>query len=467
MKNMRTFRSMTKMLALAPFFMLGACGGQIPEKIIERDIIYSETAEDRATQQNDIIDGSTNATENSITSIEKIKIAVLLPLSGEVGETGQALLNAATMALFDAYDPRLQLLPYDTRANITQTETVTREAIKAGADIIIGPLLSANVQIAGNIAGEAGIPLIGFSNDYKAASPNSFILGFLPENEVRRVVNYAVSKGYKEFAGLFPEGRYGDQVRSAYGLAVSNSDALLSTIETYQSDADQVFEPVKTLADYDRRRRAHRNEVRFLKSLNDDMMDEIVESLDQSEVLGDLLFDAVIVPEGGALLRTVAPLLPFYEIDTEKVKVLGTGLWNDKTLTNEPPLYGAWFAAPDPEAPESFFKRYETLFKAKPPRITTLAYDAVGLIAILARDKPEASENDDINGKPHYFSKKALTDPAGFKGVDGLFRLLPDGSNDRVLAVLEIQKGEFKVIDPAASAFPAFGFSLKRAALPK
>jgi hypothetical protein len=229
----------------------------------------------------------------------------------------------------------------------------------------------------------------------------------------------------------------------------------------------QVFEPVKNLADYDRRRRAHRNEVRFLKSLNDDMTDEIVESLDQSEVLGELLFDAVIVPEGGALLRTVAPLLPFYEVDTEKVKVLGTGLWNDKTLTNEPPLYGAWFAAPGPKAPEDFFERYEQLFKAKPPRITTLAYDAVGLIAILARDKSEVDNGEDINDKPHYFSKDALTDPAGFKGVDGLFRLLPDGTNERALAVLEIQKGNFKIIDPAIDAFPAFGFSLKRAALPK
>lgn len=466
MKDRNTMKLILNIFLYLSLFVLAACSAQISEEVIEREITYNDTVVETADNEASVVKDS-QGQEDSAEKVVKVKIAVLLPLTGEVADTGKALLNAATMALFDAHDPRLQIIPYDTQANIDQTENVVKQALDEGADIIIGPLLSENVKAAALIAGEKNIPLLGFSNDYTAASDNSFILGFLPENEVRRVVNHAVENGYKKFAGLFPEGRYGSQVRIAYGMAVNSNYAEISTIETYQNDADQVFEPVKSLADYDRRRRAHRDEVRFLKSLNDDVTDEIVTELDDREVLGDLLFDAVIVPEGGALLRTLAPLLPFYEVDTEKVKVLGTGLWNDKTLTNEPPLYGAWFAAPDPSLTEGFLGRYQALFGERPTRIATLSYDAIGLIASLVKDKM-INNGDNKDGEERMsFSRQALTDPKGFNGVDGLFRLLPDGTNERSLAVLEIQKGRFEIVSPALKAFPSFGYGFTQAILPE
>ena len=278
-----------------------------------------------------------------------------------------------------------------------------------------------------------------------------------------------LTSGKREFAGLFPEGRYGDQVREAYGRAVNANNATLSTLETYVSDAEAVFDPVKSLADYDARRRAHRNEVRFLESLNDDMTDEIVEKLSDSEVLGDLPFDTVIVPEGGALLRTLAPLLPFYEINPEEIKVLGTGLWNDESLLKEPPLYGAWFAAPEPEAPKNFMERYKQMFNAEPPRIATIPYDAVSLVSILVREglSEKGQFGDNIDGYGvELFSHEKLTDPYGFVGIDGLFRLLVDGTNERSLAILEISPGNFNILEPAAKEFPAFGLDVRQAALP-
>jgi len=407
--------------------------------------------------------------EASLGEGPKVKVAILLPLSGPVSGTGKALLNAATMAVFDAYDPRISLLPYDTKADEETTEEMTKKALFDGADIILGPLLSANVKIAGTYARASGVPLIGFSNDYTAAAPGQYVLGFLPENEVRRIVNYAATAGKQEFAGLFPEGRYGDQVREAYGRAVNANGAVLSTLETYANDAEAVFDPVKSLAEYDVRRRAHRNEVRFLESLNDDMTDEIVEKLSDSEVLGDLPFDTVIVPEGGALLRTLAPLLPFYEINPEQIKVLGTGLWNDESLLKEPPLYGAWFAAPEPEAPKNFMENYQRMFGVEPPRIATISYDAMSLVSILVREGiSENSQLIDVSdgGRSAIFSREKLTDPNGFVGIDGLFRLLADGTNERALAILEISPGSFDILEPALQEFPAFGLDIRQAALP-
>jgi len=403
-------------------------------------------------------------------SANKIKVAIMLPLSGSEAATGRALMQAAVIALFDAYDPRIILLPFDTKADADETEKLAHRAVEEGVSIVLGPLLATNLQIAGEILEPAGIPLIGFSNDSSVAAPGRFIMGFLPETEVRRVVDYSLSKGLTEQAALIPDGRYGARVRAAFGDAVSAAGGTIAAIENYPPDPDAVFEPVKRLSNYDERRKDMRDEIRFLLSLGDDLTDEIAAELSKSEVLEGITYDAVLLPEGGELLGTLAPLLPFYEIDPNKVKFLGTGLWNDANLLHEPPLQGAWFAAPHPEAPTAFLGRLEESFGENPPRIATLAYDAMSLVAHLLRDyvdlgpggvdKAETPQA----GIGNVFSFQQLVRETGFSGLDGLFRFLPDGTIERSLAILEINRRGFKVEDPAPLAFPSFGYTLRQQA---
>ncbi|WP_262692388.1 penicillin-binding protein activator [Kordiimonas aestuarii] len=384
---------------------------------------------------------------------QKIHIAILLPLSGNEGQTGRALLRAATMALFDAYDPRLVLLPFDTKADYTESERVAGLAVEAGADIVLGPLLGQNVTAAGTVLARAGIPMIGFSNDQSVAAPGRYIIGFIPEGEVDRVVDYAAETGLRRFAALLPEGLYGNRVRAAFGDAVADTGSRIAAMESYPPDPDQVFEPVKRLGRYEERKKALRDEVRYLRSLNDDMTDEVANRLEAAEALEPLPFDAVIVPEGGQLLRTLAPLLPYYEIDPNKVKLLGTGLWNDESILREPPLQNAWFAAPMPEKPAALLARYKATYGENAPRLATIAYDAMALVASLARDVGVPAE--------YRFSAERLTNPYGFVGTDGLFRFLTDGTNERTLAILEVHQKGFAVVDAAPAAFPSFGYSLR------
>jgi len=395
-----------------------------------------------------------------IQAVEKIKIGIMLPLSGTEAITGQALLRAAVMALFDAYDPRLVLLPLDTKADPDETEIVAQKAIDEGVSIVLGPLLSTNLQIAGEILDTAGIPLIGFSNDSSVAAPGHYIMGFMPETEVKRVVDHAVAVGLLEHAALIPDGLYGSRVRAAFGDAVSTAGGTIAAIENYPPDPDAVFEPVKRLSNYDKRRKDMRDEIRFLRSLRDDLTDELADELSKKEVLEGITYDAVLLPEGGELLGTLAPLLPFYEIDPNTVKLLGTGLWNDPGLLREPPLQGAWFAAPHPDAPTAFLKRQMNSFGESPPRIATLAYDAMSLVAHLVR-------SHESGGSGLIFSNDVLMRETGFSGLDGLFRFLPDGTIERSLAVLEIDRSGFKIVDPAPLAFPSFGYALRQPAFPE
>ena len=157
---------------------------------------------------------------------------------------------------------------------------------------------------------------------------------------------------------------------------------------------------------------------------------------------GDIDFDAVLLPEGGARLKALAPLLPFNGIDPDKVKLLGTGLWADATIGTEPALEGGWYAAPAPQARLDFEKRFEALYRHAPPLLATLGYDATALAAVLAKK----------DGPPD-FSASALTNPSGFAGLNGIFRLREDGIVERGLAVLEVHRAGATVIDPAPQTF--------------
>ncbi len=448
--------STVKTASLFVCLFVAACGPDMPAP--ERTVANTGLAQDFAENMEVKAPESLATTEE--VGGEKIIVALLLPLSGSEAEIGQALLRSATMALFDAYDPRLVLLPLDTKANVADAEKVAQQALDEGASIVLGPLLAGNVSAAGKVLEGSGVPLIGFSNDSAVAAPGRFIMGFLPELEVKRVVDYAVSLGLVEHAALVPDGRYGNRVREAFGDAVSAAGATIAAIESYPPDPEAVFEPVKRLSNYDSRRKEMRDEIRFLRSLGDDVTDEIANELSKSEVLEGVSYDAVLLPEGGELLKTLGPLLPFYEIDPNKIKLLGTGLWNDDSLLREPPLQGAFFAAPDPAAPHAFLARYAETFGVEPPRITTLAYDAMALVALLAREESLLGDNGNRLSR---FSSEVLMSETGFSGLDGLFRFLPDGTIERALAVLEVNRRGFQVVDAAPAAFPSFGYALRQA----
>lgn len=377
---------------------------------------------------------------------EPVRVAIMLPLTGDEEGIGKALLGAASMALFDAYDPRITLLPFDTKASAEGAASALEAVLRADVDVVLGPLFSESIKVVGPLLAAENITMIGFSSDTRVASLGQFIMGFAPEEEVKRVMRYAVKKGHTSFAALVPKGLYGKRVLNALGSALESTGARLMAMEEYAPSADSVFDPVKNLANYASRKRIRDDELKAMEAIDSDVALDIIKELETKEVIGEVNYTAVLVPEGGELLRTIAPLLPYYEVDPAKVKLLGTGLWNDSSLLNEPPLQGAWFAAPEPKKPAEFMQKFEDLYGSKPPRIATLAYDAMALVVWRMRH-PVAEER---------YSVDALLDPRGFHGIDGLFRFKSDGTVERSLAILEVNKQGFKVIDKAPRVFPRF-----------
>ncbi len=371
-----------------------------------------------------------------------VRVALLLPLSGPEQALGQALLNAALMALHEVGNARLTLLPRDTQGTADGARAAATLALQEGAELILGPVFSAEVAAVAPLARARNINVVAFSTDTTVAGNGVHLMGFIPQQQVDRIAAFAASRGLRRFAALAPETPYGTAVVQELRFAAAQLGGELTDVSFYPANAQDVMEQVRALARYQVRRDRLVARRRVLEAQNDADARAQLQQLAGLDTLGGPGYDAILIAEGGAELRQIAPLLPFFDIDPRQVRFLGTGLWDDPTIGQEPSLVGGWYAAPPPEATAAFMDRFQGLYNYRPVRIASLAYDAVALAAALARTEGAAD-----------YSRAALANPSGFAGTDGIFRFGPDGVAERGLAVLEVTARGPRVLEPAATTF--------------
>lgn len=385
-----------------------------------------------------------NAPIAPLATSSTVRVALLVPLSGANEKLGRAMLNAAQLALFDFSDERFELLIYDTQGTPEGAMEAASFAIGDGAAMVLGPLLGTSVSAVADMARVANVKVIGFSSDRTVTGGGVYTMGFFPETEVDRVVRYAATRGLRRFAALAPSGPYGETVVEALRKAAVRAGGEVTRVQFYDPQTKDFSGVVRELADYDRRRQALLNQRAELAKRDDDIAARALKRLKKLQTIGELPFDALMLADGGGRLQAIAALLPFYDVDPKKVRMLGTGQWDTPGLGSEPALSGGWHAGPPPAARAEFVAQYEKAYGNKPHRLSTLAYDATALAAVLAR----------AGGGPD-FSDAALTTKSGFWGRDGIFRFLADGSIERGLAVLQVEPRSVKVISPSPEAFSA------------
>ncbi len=374
-----------------------------------------------------------------------VRVALLVPMSGQAGAVGRALAEAAHLALVDAGNAEVVLLPRDTEGRPERAAELAREVLAEGAAVILGPLFAAEVAAVGAVARPAGVPVIGFSTDRTVAGDGVYLLGFSPEEQVSRVIRYAAGKGLAPMAALTPDTPYGNAVLAAFRRAAEEAGTPIDRVETYPAEATDLTATVKRLGDYDRRKAELARVKRELAAKGDDESKLMLRRLERADTYGEVDYKALLLAEGGAKLRSLAPLLPYYDIDPKEVRFLGTGLWDEPGLGTEPALIGGWYAASPPEMVEAFSRRFEQVYGRRPIRIASLGYDALALTALLAKRKDAAR-----------FGREAIGNPEGFAGYNGIFRFSAAGTAERGLAILEIgQRSTVRVIEPAPQSFEA------------
>ncbi len=375
---------------------------------------------------------------------QMVPVALLVPLTGKDAALGNDILDAASLAVFDVGGDTFQILPRDTGGNAEQARKAVVDALSSGARLVLGPVFSHAVAQAAPIAVQQGINVIAFSNDSQVAGHGTYLLGLTPHQQIRRIVAYARSQGLGRFAALVPDNAYGRRVEQDMREAVATSGGTLPKVAVYAPDGSDLNPVIRNLASYNSRRASLEAQKKALAGADDEVSRATLKRLESMDAAGDPGFDALLIPEGGARLGAIAALLPYYDIDPKQVRILGLASWGGAKLGNEPALVGGWYVAQPPDARDGFDKRFRDAFGHAPGPLAWLGYDATALAAVLAR----APRGPD-------FSQAALTQPNGYAGAGGIFRLMADGEAQTGLAVLQVTPSGSKVISPAPSTFAA------------
>ena len=319
--------------------------------------------------------------------------------------------NAAEMALAEFNSPNIQLLVKDDGGTAGGAQQAAQQALDEGAEIILGPLFAHSVGVVGAAARQRGVPVIAFSTDASVAARGVYLLSFLPESDVDRIVDYAVANGKRSFAAhaAGQRLRHGGRGRVQAGRGAQG--------------------------------RAHRR-ARALSRSTPAQMQEPAQLVAQAARGADALF----IPEGPEACRRWCRRWQRAGLDRGASSSSAPACGTIRASSAMPALQGGWYAAPDCTGFRNFSARYRTRYGQDPVRTATLAYDAVALVAALV--KTQGAQR---------FSEQVLTNPSGFAGIDGLFRFRTDGTNQRGLAVLRVTPTGGQVISPPPRAFGGSG----------
>lgn len=332
----------------------------------------------------------------------KYKVGLILPLSapGATGQAGQSLKNAADMAMEEFHGANIELVVKDDRGTADGGREAAKQALAEGANAIIGPLLGPSVQAAGAVTRASGKPVIAFSTDSGVAGNGVYLLSFMPQSDVDRILDYAASKSKANIAALIPETAYGSVVNALLQDGAAKRGIKLLAVERYS--VSTVGEAAKRIA-----------------------------------TLGSQM-DALFVAENGDGAENTAKALQRAGIDKLKVQLMGTSAWDDPRIYAQSVFQGGWFPLADKTGYQAFAQRYKAKYGSDPVRLATLAYDAVFLANAL-------------HGKygDQAFTEANITSPDGAIGLDGLFRFRADGISTRALLVMQAGKSGPTLLEAA------------------
>jgi len=341
-----------------------------------------------------------------------VKVALLLPLSapGQTAVIGKALKNAAEAALLDAGSQGIQLVTKDTFGNADGARTAANAALNDGASLILGPLLSSEVQAIAPIARQRGVPIIAFSSVASVAGNGVYLMSFLPGEEVSNLIRHASQQGIRNIAAMVPQNAYGSAAEQALSEAAGRNGVQIVAMDRYPRNAGAATTISQAVAG------KVSNPTNGIQGL--------------------------FLPEGGEMLAAVANGLSNAGLAPGRVRMLGTGLWDERSTSSIALMNGGWYAGVSPALVERFDARYRQTYGSSPPRIASLAYDAVSLAVIAGRNAP--------GGR---ISSSAITNPEGFRGVNGLFRFRQSGLIERGLSILEVTPTGPREVSPAPQRF--------------
>ncbi len=352
-----------------------------------------------------------------------VRAAMMLPLSGRNASMGESFRNAGMMALYEHPDSPLELMFFDTKGTASGITEAWEEAERQNPDIIIGPIFADELKALKKESPD--VPIISFTSDNSLMEPGVYTMGVLISDQVNRLVQFMCASGQARVAVLSPENKTGELALNTLMESVNRCPGMMVSKVSIYNPKTINFDPAV---------------LRIVPKPIDPKKKDLTEEeqiLLNTPIQDRLDFDALLIFDDGVRLRQVVSLLSYYDVTPAVVPFYGLTPWQSVRDRN---LSGAFFPGITGVRADKFSSRYNSLFGYKPNRLSSLSYDAVSLVAVLAERRALAQSN--------------LTLEAGYNGVDGRFRLNEDGTNERLLEIFQIQPNRIpQTVSPAPMEF--------------
>lgn len=369
-------------------------------------------------------------------------ILLLLPLTGSLAPAGQALANAAKLAVPDGGAPSLDIR--DTGGTAQGATAAAQAGIAAGDGLILGPLTSAEAHAVMPLAQAAGVNMLAFTNDGTVAAPGVWALGITPTEQVQRVMQAAQDAGRTQLAALLPSDDFGQRLATALTAEAATLGEPAPQITLYQAgDFNSINQAADQVADFADRGQAIADKIKAAKEQDTAAGNAQAAQLAHQQIPPpsfNALFIGAIDP---STLAELANFLPYYDVNPPGVQFLGPANWADiaPEMAHQSAYLGAMYAAPDPAAATAFDAKYTAAYGAPPPAIANIGFDAAAIAALAA--------------KSGGYTTQVLAAPAGFTGTDGVLVLGADGSVQRGLAVFQVAPSAPAIASPAPAQLAA------------
>ena len=346
------------------------------------------------------------------------RIALLVPLTGDAAALGAELQRGAELALFSVRNPALELLVFDTHE--AGAGMAAKRAAAAEADLVVGPLFSDAVVAARAVLAPASIPMLALSNNVQIANSGSWLLGYVPEQQIDLLLAHALTTGRGKVGIIAEDTAFGQRLAghaakrlAQFGLRPEVSMTLGATV----------------LADEDSLKASVRNFTGYVAPADDE----------ETPAFADLppaRFDALLFAGSADFALRTAPVLAYYDADPERVLYLGTTQWNQQRILNEPSLQGGVYTFRPTGRDDSFNSLWSAAWRSRPGALARLSFDAMAMAAVLA-------------GQQRGLWQASLESGSGFSGFSGAYRLLPGGGNQRAFELRQIEGGVSRILQPA------------------
>ena len=357
---------------------------------------------------------------------EKIKIGLLIPLSGDYSEMGQSIIKATKLAIDKIDNPLIEILPRDTKSNPTVTLRSAKELSQLGVKIIIGPVFNDNLIYLDELK---GVTFLSLTNKDNHNSKKIISAGINATSQLKAIQKFIELNEIKKTIFLTPNAKYKDEIEKA--ISVSRIKIMKNYI--YDLDPTKLTKQIETITNFKRRKQNLKDEIKRLEKSNENNKERSIENLKKRDTLGSVKFDSVIIADFDESLKSVTTSLLYTDISPKEKYFITLNQWFDESLLKETSLQPIYFPSINKENYEDFKLEYFKKFKQYPNQLSFLSFDLVGLVYYLILQ-------NDFNMNEKIFTKKTM-----FKGKIGIFEIKNNKIN-HILNFYKVEDENFKKI---------------------